>query len=142
MPRHQGKAVWEGNLASGQGQMSVPDADIAAPYSAPSRFEGAQGTSPEALIGAAHAGCFSMALAKLLADAGFPPRQLETTADLKLAKVDTGFQITSVRLNLRASVPDIDDDQFADLATKAKENCPVSQLLRGAEISLDHELER
>jgi osmotically inducible protein OsmC len=131
MATHRGKAIWEGDLKQGQGRVMLPDSDVSLPYSAVGRFEGGEGTSPEALIGAAHAGCFSQALAKLLGDKGHPPSQLDTEAKVTIEKRDDGFAITSIRLRCSARVPDIAEDQFGKLAHAAKENCPVSQLVRG-----------
>ena len=140
MAKHRGTAVWEGNLTEGSGRLMLPDSNLSVPYSAPSRFENQEGAAPENLIGAALAGCFSMALAKILADAGFPPQQLQTTADVVLNKVNTGFAITNIILRLQAQVPDIGRSEFAKLAYEAKENCPVAQLMKGAKIDLEFEL--
>lgn len=141
MATHRGKAIWEGDLKQGQGRVMLPDSDVSLPYSAAARFEGGEGTSPEALIGAAHAGCFSMALAKLLGDEGHPPAQLETDAEVTIEKRDAGFAITSIRLHCSARVPGIGEDQFGKLAQAAKENCPVSQLVRGGtDIELEFDL--
>jgi len=140
MATHHGRAVWEGDLKRGNGRMILPDSDISAPYSAPSRFENGDGTSPEALIGGAHAGCFSMALAKMLGEAGYAPSQLQTDADVTIEQTDGGFAITSIALRLRAQVPDIAEDEFGKLAGQAKEGCPVSKLVQGATIALDWDL--
>jgi lipoyl-dependent peroxiredoxin len=141
MAKHRGQAVWEGSLTEGSGRLMLPDSDLAVPYAAPARFENQEGAAaPENLIGAALAGCFSMALAKDLADAGHPPKQLQTVAEVVLNKVNTGFAITNILLRLEAEVPDIGSPEFAKLAYQAKENCPVAQLMKGAKIDLDFEL--
>lgn len=142
MSLHRGKAIWEGNLMQGHGWMQVPTADLEAGYSAPSRFEGRDGASPEALIGAAHAGCYSMELASRLAKAGFAPSRLETDAELRLDRTGTGFVVTGITLRTRAEVPQVGEEEFATLALEAKDECPVSRLLNGVEVRLDLKLER
>jgi osmotically inducible protein OsmC len=104
------------------------------------RFEGGKGTNPEELIGAAHAGCFSMALSKILGDAGFTPEHIATEAEVSLDKVGEGFEITASHLVLKARVPGIDEAKFKELADKAKSGCPVSKVLK-CKISLDATLE-
>ena len=107
-------------------------------YSFKSRFEEGEGTNPEELIGAAHAGCFSMAFSKNLADAGFTPNSVETTAKVHLDKTDAGFSVTRIELDTVGDVPNIDADTFRKIAEGAKENCPISRLLSpGAQISLN-----
>ena len=101
-----------------------------------SRFEGKSGTNPEELIGAAHAGCFTMALSLILSEAGLTADEMNTQADVTLEKQGDGFAITQVHLTLRAKIPGIDAAKFAELADKAKAGCPVSKLLK-AEITLD-----
>jgi osmotically inducible protein OsmC len=110
------------------------------PYSFSSRFEDGKGSNPEELIGAAHAGCFSMALAGSLAKAGFSPRRINTTANVHLDKVDQGFKITGVELVTEAEVPGIDNQQFTAIAEEAKKNCPVSQALSAIDIQLNARL--
>ena len=111
-----------------------------APYGFKSRFEDGPGTNPEELIGAAHAGCFSMALAAILGEAGLTATKIETQAAITLLKVDTGFAITASHLNVVARVPNATPAQFAELAAKAKAGCPVSKLMNAA-ISMDAKLE-
>ena len=107
-------------------------------YSFKSRFEEGEGTNPEELIGAAHAGCFSMAFSKDLADAGFTPNSVETTAKVHLDKTDRGFTVTRIELDSVGDVPNIDADTFRKIAEGAKENCPISRLLSpGAQISVN-----
>jgi len=110
------------------------------PYSFGSRFEEAPGTNPEELIGAAHAGCFSMALSAGLGKAGFSATRVETTARVHLEKVGEGFEITRIKLTSEAEVPGIDEATFLEHAQGAKENCPVSKVLAAAEIELDAKL--
>lgn len=141
MAKHRGSAVWEGTLADGSGRLVLSDSELSVPYSANSRFENQEGASPENLIGAALAGCFSMALAGELADSGYPPERLQTTADVVLNKVNNGFAVTNIILRLAARVPDIDRAEFTSLAYPVKDSCPVAQLLRGAKIDLEFELE-
>ncbi len=130
-------ARWEGDLPSGTGSMRFGNGAFDGAYSAQSRFEEGEGTNPEELIGAAHAGCFSMAFSKALADAGFTPDSVETTASVHLDKTDAGMTVTRIDLDTVGAVPGIDEAQFAKLAEGAKANCPISRLLSpGAEISL------
>ena len=135
-----GSAVWSGGLKDGGGSISSQSGALKEhPYGFGSRFENAGGTNPEELIGAAHAGCFTMAFSLTLEKAGFKADKLETTAKVALEQVADGFAITSVVLTLRAKIPNIDDAKFQELANQAKTNCPVSKLLK-AEISLDAQL--
>jgi osmotically inducible protein OsmC len=111
-------------------------------YSFSSRFEEGPGTNPEELIAAAHAGCFSMAFSNGLAKAGFTPTSVQTTAKVYLEKVGEGFKITRINLDTVGRVPGIPENQFMEIAEGAKKNCPVSQLLTGAEITLNARLEK
>ena len=136
-----GSATWTGGLKDGRGTISTASGALnGQPYGFAMRFEGVKGTNPEELIGAAHAGCFTMALSMILGGAGLTAEKMETKADVTLDKVGEGFEITKVHLTLRAKVPGTDDATFQDLAAKAKAGCPVSKLLR-AEITLDAALE-
>jgi osmotically inducible protein OsmC len=110
------------------------------PYTFPSRFEEGEGTNPEELIGAAHAGCFSMALSGALVRAGFTPQRIHTTAAVHLDKVGDGFKVTRIHLQTQGTVPGLDAASFLEHAETAKATCPISQLLTGAEITLDAEL--
>lgn len=132
----RGSAVWHGGLKDGKGTVSTQSGALQAqPYGFGTRFEGAPGTNPEELIGAAHAGCFTMALSLILGEAGLTATRLETTADVVLEKLQDGFAITAVHLTLQGTVPGADQAQFEALAQKAKVGCPVSKLFR-SEITL------
>ena len=135
-----GKAVWRGGFKDGKGAISTKSGALADyPYGFVSRFEGKPGTNPEELIGAAHAGCFTMALSNILGEAGLTAEEMTTQADVTLEKKEDGFTITKVHLTLRAKIPGADDAKFQALAAKAKAGCPVSKLLK-AEITLDASL--
>lgn len=137
----QGSAQWQGGIKDGRGAISTKSGALAAyPYGFASRFEGKPGTNPEELIGAAHAGCFTMALSLILGEAGFTAEKMETTAEVTLDKVADGFAITKVHLTLKAKIPGADQAKFEELAGKAKAGCPVSKLLK-ADITLDATLE-
>lgn len=131
-------AVWHGGLKDGKGTISTQSGVLKeTQYSFGSRFESGIGTNPEELIAAAHAGCFSMALSGQLTAAEVPPTSIETTAKVTLEKTDAGFTVTKIHLTTKATVPGIDKAKFDELATKAKEGCPISRLLKAAEITLD-----
>jgi lipoyl-dependent peroxiredoxin len=135
-----GTAVWHGGLKDGKGAISTKSGALNAyPYGFASRFEGKPGTNPEELIGAAHAGCFTMALSLILGEAGLTADEMNTKADVTLEKLADGFAITKVHLTLRAKIPGCDKAKFDELAGKAKAGCPVSKLLK-AEITLDASL--
>jgi osmotically inducible protein OsmC len=136
MAIRKANARWEGDLKGGRGEMRFGEGAFEGEYSFSSRFEEGEGTNPEELIGAAHAGCFSMALASGLAKAGFEPRSIQTTANVHLEKLEGGFSITRVHLETEADVPGIDEDTFQDRAQAAKDSCPVSMALGGVEIHL------
>jgi osmotically inducible protein OsmC len=132
-----GTAHWQGGLKDGKGAISTKSGALKDyPYGFASRFEGKPGTNPEELIGAAHAGCFTMALSLILGEAGLTALEMNTQADVTLEKLSDGFAITKVHLTLRAKIPGTDDAKFQELAAKAKAGCPVSKLLK-AEITLD-----
>jgi lipoyl-dependent peroxiredoxin len=137
MPVRKAEAVWEGTLQDGKGTMKMASGAYEGPYSFSSRFEDGTGTNPEELIAAAHAGCFSMALSGALGRADFPPEKIETRAEVSLEKGEAGFKITKSHLVTTARVPGIDQAKFDEIAAGAKANCPVSQVLAGAEITLD-----
>lgn len=134
-------AHWEGDLKQGKGNISTESGALAnQPYGFNTRFEGGKGTNPEELIGAAHAGCFSMAFAKLLGEEGFTPDAIDTKATVTLEKQGDGFAVTAIHLAMRARIADIDDGRFQEIANKAKAGCPISKLMK-AEITLDAALE-
>src|SRR5512141_1203718 len=128
MPKRNASAVWHGGLKSGKGTLNVARAGFEAPYTFPSRFEEGKGLSPEDLIAAAHAGCFSMALSAGLEKAGFTADRVETTATVTLETVDGAPTISKIVLDTHAHVPEIDAQTFQQQAADAKKNCPVSRL--------------
>jgi len=140
MPIRNAKARWEGGLPEGSGTLALGSGAFEGQYSYGSRFEEGKGTNPEELIGAAHAGCFSMALAGVLTRAGHTPRSIETATRVHLEKVEDAFSITTIELATEASVPDISGDEFQRYAEEAKRNCPVSKALAGVDIKLDARL--
>jgi osmotically inducible protein OsmC len=134
------KAVWNGTGRDGSGHLSSDSGVLArTPYSFKTRFENEKGTNPEELIAAAHAGCFTMALAFGLQRAGFTPQELSTEAAVSLEQEGAGFRISRSALTLRASVPNLDQATFARLAEDAEKNCPVSKVLNTT-ITLDAKL--
>jgi osmotically inducible protein OsmC len=136
MATRKATAQWDGNLQQGRGTMSLGSGAFKGQYSFASRFEEGAGTNPEELIGAAHAGCFSMAFAAGLGKAGFQPKRVSTTATVQLLKQGEGFAITSIELDTEAEVPGIDPAKFQELAEGAKKGCPVSKALAGTDIKL------
>lgn len=136
MPVRTSEAQWNGNLREGHGRMKLGSGAYEGEYSFPSRFEEGRGTNPEELIAAAHAGCFSMALAAGLAKVGHAPERVHTTANVHLEKRGEAFAVTTIELNTEARVPGLDDAAFQEQARAAKENCPVSKALAGVEIRL------
>jgi lipoyl-dependent peroxiredoxin len=129
MPTRTAEARWDGSLQEGNGTMRMASGAYEGPYSFQSRFEEGDGTNPEELIAAAHAGCFSMALSGELGRAGHSAESVETTATVHLDKVEAGFGITRIVLETRARVPGVSDDEFQQLAEGAKKGCPVSRAL-------------
>jgi osmotically inducible protein OsmC len=130
-------ARWEGTLTEGSGVIRTGKGGLSGNYSFKSRFEEGEGTNPEELIGAAHAGCYSMALSAELTKAGFPPAAVDTTATVHFDRVDNLPTVTRVDLVTSATVPNIDDSEFQKIAEAAKSGCPISRLLApGAEITL------
>lgn len=140
MPVRKADAVWEGDIRGGNGKVSLGSGAFEGRYSFGSRFEEGTGTNPEELIGAAHAGCFSMALSGGLGRGGHTPKRIATTARVHIEKVGEGFSITRIELDCQAEVPGIDEATFLDFANKAKEGCPVSRALAGTQISLTAKL--
>jgi osmotically inducible protein OsmC len=145
MPDRKAKAHWEGSLQGGGGTVALGSGAFEGQYGYKSRFEDGPGTNPEELIGAAHAGCFSMAFSLFLGNAGYEPESIDTDATVHFGPDPDGegFSISRIDLALRARVPDIDAAEFEQLANAAKANCPVSKALSGGvEIGLDARLER
>ncbi len=139
--KRKGSAVWSGGLKDGKGAVSTQSGVLnQQQYGFNTRFEDGPGTNPEELLGAAHAGCFTMALSGQLGQAGMTAQKLETTATVSLDKVGEGFAITAVHLDLVAVIPGADEAAFQEAARKAKEGCPVSKLFN-AEITLDAKLQ-
>lgn len=141
MLKRKASAVWNGNLKEGKGRISTASGVLEdTQYSFSTRFEEGIGTNPEELIGAAHAGCFSMALSGQLTTAGFTADSINTTATVSMDKTDAGFTVTAVHLEVVARVPGIDQQGFETAANNAKAGCPISRLLK-AEITMDARLE-
>ncbi len=142
MAIRKASARWDGTLTQGEGAMALGSGAYEGPYSFRSRFEDGAGTNPEELIGAAHAGCFTMALSGVLTDAGTPPEHLETNARVSVVKKGEGFAINKIQLATRGRVPGIDAAAFQEAAQTAKETCPVSVALGAVpDISLEATLE-
>jgi len=139
MPQRKGSAEWKGGLKDGHGSLSLGSGAFEGSYSFGSRFEESKGTNPEELIGAAHAACFSMALAGALGRAGYEPKRVSTTARVDL-DMSNGPRIATITLETEAEVPGIDEEEFRKQAEGAKQNCPVSKALAGVDIRLDARL--
>lgn len=137
MPVRSSTAEWKGSISEGSGHMVVGKGAYEGPYSFVSRFENGDGTNPEELIGAAHAGCFSMALSGGLTRAGTPPTSITTTAKVHIEKGEAGFDITKIELDTIGVVPGIDADAFQKAAEGAKVGCPVSKALKAVNITLN-----
>ncbi len=137
MSIHKSSAKWNGNLPEGNGKMIIGGGAWEGNFSFKSRFEDGKGTSPEELIAAAHAGCFSMAFSHALNEAGFKPESVETQASAMLEQVEGGFAITKMKLKSKGKAEGVDEKKFKEIAEEAKENCPVSKALKGVEITLD-----
>jgi osmotically inducible protein OsmC len=138
--QRKASAVWLGGLKDGKGSVTTASKVLSeTPYSFGTRFEGASGTNPEELLAAAHAGCFSMALSMILGEAGIVPARIDTGATVTFEKLDIGFTITKVHLDVSVSAPGADRAKFDEAAAKAKAGCPVSKVLK-AEITMDAKL--
>ena len=140
MPTRSAEAEWKGALKDGAGKIKLGSGAFEGQYSFKTRFEDGAGTNPEELIGAAHAGCFSMALSAQLGGAGFTPTRIHTKAKVHLEKVEGGFAIPRIDLETEAVVPGIDERTFQEQADGAKKGCPVSKALAGVEIRLTAKL--
>jgi osmotically inducible protein OsmC len=142
MPKRTAEAHWHGSLQEGSGTIKLGSGAFEGPYSYSSRFENGPGTNPEELLGAAHAGCFTMALSAGLSRAEHPPTSVDTTASVVLERGESGFRISRVVLRTVARVPELDEEDFQRIADEAKRTCPVSRALAfGTEITLDATLE-
>jgi len=141
MTVRKAEAQWTGSLREGRGEIALESGAFRGPYTFKARFEEGKETNPEELLGAAHAACFTMALTALLARQQLTPTKIHTTASVHIEQVPGGFSIPRIDLQTRATIPGIDAEKFAALAADAKQNCPVSKVLAGAEISLDAKLE-
>ncbi|MCL3882607.1 OsmC family protein [Marivita sp. GX14005] len=142
MIKKTASAHWSGGLKDGRGKISTQSGALEnQPYGFNTRFEDQPGTNPEELIGAAHAGCFSMALSMILNNYEAVAEDIDTKATVSLEEQGEGFAITAVHLDLRAKIPGISDEDFHEAANTAKENCPVSKLLKAAKITMDATLE-
>ena len=138
--KRKGSAVWRGGIKTGEGTVSTESGVLSnVGYSFAKRFGDEPGTNPEELIGAAHAGCFSMAFSGQLGAGGFEAEKIETTATVTVEPVEGGFAITKVHLDVQATVPNLDESKFQEIAKQAKEGCPVSKLLK-ADITIDAKL--
>lgn len=135
MPVRHASATWHGSIKEGHGHMQF--ANYEGSYSVPSRFEEGEGTNPEELLGAAHAGCFSMALSSGLSAAGHPPDSVQTTAQIHIEKLEQGWTVTRIHLTSKAQVPGIEEGAFQEHAEKAKATCPISRALTGVEITME-----
>ena len=140
MPTREAQAEWLGNFARGTGTMSFGSGAFEGAYTADSRFEQGEGTNPEELIAAAHAGCYSMAFALGLTEAGHEPESVRTTAQVSIEKDDGGFSITRSELSTEVKVDGLDEEEFQKLAEEAKDGCPVSRALGAIEIGLEAKL--
>lgn len=136
MPVRKADAVWRGSLRDGSGTMRLGNGAFSGAYSFSSRMEEGPGTNPEELIGAAHAGCFSMAFANALSQAGHVPQEIRTSAQVHFDRADKGFRISKIELNTEGVVAGVDEATFTRLAEDAKQNCPVSLALAATPVSL------
>ncbi len=140
MATRTGSAVWEGTLKQGKGTVKLGSGAFEGPYSFSSRFEEGKGTNPEELIGAAEAGCYSMALSANLEKAGHPAKRISTVATVKLEMVGGGPKITTIDLKTEAEVPGVDKTKFQEIAEQTKKTCPVSVALSATQITLQASL--
>lgn len=141
MTVRKAEAEWTGSLREGRGELALESGAFRGPYTFKARFEDGKETNPEELLGAAHAGCFTMALTALLARQQLAPTRIHTTASVHLEQATGGFAIPRIELRTRATIPGLSEEKFAALAADAKQNCPVSKALAGVEITLDAALE-
>lgn len=140
MVTRNAQAKWQGDFKKGTGNVEVGSGSYKSEYSAASRFENGKGTNPEEMIGAAHAGCYNLALAQILTDAGHEPKRVDTRAAVELEKTGDGFKIDKITLNTEAEVPGMNKDDFMKMANRAREDCIVSKALKGVNIGLNANL--
>ncbi|HME56363.1 MAG TPA: OsmC family protein [Candidatus Lokiarchaeia archaeon] len=140
MPKRTSKAIWNGSLTDGSGRMELGSGAFQGQYSAGSRFGSEEGTNPEELIAAAHAGCFSMAFSLILGKEGFTPDAIETSSTVTIERQGEGYTITMIELDVEGSVPDIEEEKFIELAEMAKNGCPVSKALETVPITMNARL--
>ncbi|WKN32256.1 OsmC family protein [Porifericola rhodea] len=140
MALRKANAEWNGGLKSGKGNVALGSGAFEGAYSFQSRFEEGNGTNPEELVAAAHAGCFSMALSAALEGAGYSPKSVKTEAQVSLVKEGEGFAINKIKLITQAKIADISKEDFQKQAQGAKENCPISKVLTGTNIELEAKL--
>lgn len=141
MSKRKARAVWNGSISEGDGNLSVESGAFEGQkYSFASRFEDGTGTNPEELIGAAEAGCFSMALSLMLGEAGYTPDSIETTATVEIRKQGHDISIPGIQLECTAKIPGISEEEFKEVAENARANCPVSKALSGTNITLEAKL--
>jgi osmotically inducible protein OsmC len=140
MINRKADARWEGDLKGGKGNVKLGSGAFEGAYSFGTRFESAKGTNPEELLGAAHAGCFSMALSLALSQAGHPPKSVNTTATVQLDKVGGGFGITGITLDTRGDVPGVSEADFKRLAEETKTGCIISRALAGVPMTVNAKL--
>ena len=138
MPVRHASATWHGSIQEGHGNMQFGDYEGS--FSVPSRFEDGEGTNPEEILGAAHAGCFSMALSDGLSAAGHPPNSVQTSAQVHIDKLESGWTVTRIHLVTEADVAGLEEEAFLEHAEKAKSNCPISRALTGVEITMEASL--
>ena len=141
MPVRNSKSVWMGSLQQGEGRISLGSGNFEEGFSFASRFEQGNGTNPEELVAAAHAGCFSMALANELEQAGFDPEKIDTDCNVGIEKADVGFRIAKIELRTKARAPGLDKQTLLKHAEAAKAGCPLSKALKSVEIELQAELD-
>lgn len=140
MKKTKANAIWQGKIKEGSGKLKLPSVGYETPYTFAARFENGDGTNPEELIGAALAGCFSMAFSLGLTEEGYNPETIDTEAEVSLVQKEGGAAIESIHLTTKATIQGIDDDKFQALAKDSKENCPVSKALKGVNVTLDASL--
>ncbi len=140
MPTRKAQATWQGKLKDGKGSMDTGSGGCRGDYSAGSRFADDQGTNPEELLGAAHAGCFSMALSHVMDESGIEAKKIDTSAAVKIEQADGGYRISAIDLHTQVAAEDLDESQLKKFAEDARDNCPVSKVLGDVNISVDAKL--